>query len=115
MCGHAVTADMAAFFEHGDVLHLGCHLGLMDAGAAVARMLLDRPGQPLCVACIAEALVLTPAEAEVGVARVRVLPGFGARFGPCVGCRRRGRVVRALGVRRIDRPAARDRAAGEGQ
>jgi hypothetical protein len=115
MCGHAVTAGMAAFFEHGDVLHLGCHLGLMDAAAAVARMLLDRPEQSLCVACIAEALVLTPAEAEVGVARVQGLPGFVARFGSCVGCSRRGRVVRALRARRIVRPAASDRAAGEAQ
>ena len=115
MCGQAVTAGMAAFFEHGDVLHLGCHLGLMDAGAAVARMLRDRPEQSLCVACIAETLVLTPAEAEVGVARVQGLPGFGARFGSWMGCRRRGRVVRALRVRGIVRPAASDRAAGEDQ
>ena len=115
MCGQAVTAEMAAFFEHGDVLHLSCHLGLMDAGAAVARMLLDRPEQSLCIACIAEALVLTPAEAEVGATRVQALPGFGSRFGSCVGCGRRGRVVRALRVRRIDRPAARDHAAGEAQ
>ena len=115
MCGHVVGANTPALLEHGDLVHLECHLGLVDAGAAVVRMLGDRPGQWLCLACIADALVLTSAEAEEGVARVRGLTGFASRFGTCVGCGRRGRVVRALRFRTFDRPAARDRASDETQ
>jgi hypothetical protein len=114
MCGRTVAAHMPSFFEHGDVLHLACHLGLMDAAAAVARMLLERPEHALCIACIADALVLTASEADVGITRVQALPGFGARFGACVGCGRRGRVVRALRGSWIG-GAAGERAAGAGQ
>jgi hypothetical protein len=115
LCGHIVGADTPAVLEHGVRVHLECRLGLVDAGAAVARMLGDRAGQWLCLTCIADALVLTPAEAEEGVARVRDLAGFASRFGSCAGCGRRGRVVRALRFRSLDRPGARDRAAGEAQ
>jgi len=96
LCCRPVTLDAASIADRGDVMHLACHLALTDAGAAVARLLRMRPGQPLCVTCIATALGLTPAEAQAGSARLRPLRGFEMRFEECVGCGARRQVVRAL-------------------
>ena len=96
MCRRPVAAGTPAIVEHGDTLHPGCHLGLMDAGAAVARLLRERPGRPLCTLCIAAALGLTVAEAQAGSARLRPLRGFVTRFEACLGCGKRRQVVRAL-------------------
>ena len=96
MCCQPVAAGAPAVFEHGDTIHLDCHLGLMDAGAAVARLLRARPGQPLCATCIAGALGLTFGEAQAGSARLRPLRGFTTRFDACLGCGNRRQVVRAL-------------------
>jgi hypothetical protein len=96
MCCRPVAAGAPAVFEHGDIIHLDCHLGLMDAGSAVARLLRGRPGQPLCAACIAGALGLTFGEAQAGSARLRPLRGFATRFEACLGCGHRRQVVRAL-------------------
>ncbi len=78
------------------MIHLDCHLGLTDAGAAIARLLRERPGQPLCAACIASGLELTLEEAQAGTARLRPLGGFDVRFAVCVGCGSRRRVVHAV-------------------
>jgi hypothetical protein len=78
------------------VIHLDCHLSLMDGGAAVARLLRERPGHALCATCIAGALGLTVGEAQAGSARLRPLRGFEIRFEVCVGCGSRRQVVRAL-------------------
>jgi hypothetical protein len=96
MCGLPVAASSTATFEHGALIHLDCHLGLMDAGAAVARLLRQRPGQPLCSTCIATALGITLGEAQTGSARLRSLRGFEVRFEVCVGCDTRRQIVRAL-------------------
>lgn len=96
MCRLPVTPGTAAFFDRGDVIHLDCHLGLMDPGAAVAGLLRERPGQPLCAPCVAGALGLTFGEAQAGSARLRPLRGFEVRFDVCVGCGNRRQVVRAL-------------------
>ena len=85
--------------EQGEAIHIGCRLGLMDAGAAVARLLCERPGQALCATCIARALGLTFGEAQVGSGRLRTLRGFELRFEPCEGCGSRCQVVRALRAR----------------
>jgi hypothetical protein len=96
MCCQPIMPGSAALFERGEAIHVRCHLGLMDAGAAVARLLRDRPGQPLCSACVAHALDLTIGEAQAGSARLRALQGFELRFEMCVGCGSRRQVVRAL-------------------
>jgi hypothetical protein len=96
MCRRPVVAGMPALAEHGDVMHLDCDLGLMDAAAAVARLLRARPGHALCTACIAGALGLTVPEAQAGSARLRALRGFAVRFARCVSCRSRRQVVGAL-------------------
>jgi hypothetical protein len=99
ICCQPVVPGTAALFELGEAIHVRCHLGLMDAGAAVARLLRERPGQPLCSACIARALELTIGEAQAGSARLRALQGFELRFEMCVGCGSRRQIVRALRVR----------------
>ena len=81
MCCLPVAPGAAALFEHGDVIHLDCHLGLMDPGAAVARLLRERSGQALCATCIAGALGLTSAEAQGGSARLRALRGSRPKAG----------------------------------
>jgi len=96
LCRLPVAPGAPALVERGEVLHLACHLGLTDAGVAVARLLRERPGHPLCVGCIASALGLTSGEAQAGSARLRPLKGFEVRFDACVGCGRRRQVVRAL-------------------
>jgi hypothetical protein len=96
MCRLPVAAGSPALFEHGDVIHLDCHLGVLDPGAAVARLLCQRPGQPLCVTCIAAALDLTVGEAQAGSARLRALRGFQVRYDACLGCGGRRQVMRAL-------------------
>jgi hypothetical protein len=106
MCRRPVVAGTPALVEHGDVIHLDCHLGLMDAGSAVAALLRERPGQRLCVTCIAGALGITFGEAQAGSARLRPLKGFEIRFEVCLGCGGRRQVVRA--VRAPGRSATRD-------
>ena len=96
MCGKAVGAGAPALVEQGETIHLGCHLGLMDAGAAIAGLLREHPGQPLCVACIAGALGITSGEAHAGSARLRSLKGFQTRLAVCLGCGGRRQVLRAL-------------------
>jgi len=96
MCRTRVAASVPVLFEHGEVIHLDCHLGLLDAGGAIARLLRTRPGHGLCTSCLAHALGLTAGEAQAGVARLRALRGFEARFDHCVGCGSRRQVVRAL-------------------
>ena len=96
MCRRPVVAGTPAIVERGETIHPDCHLGLIDAGAAVARLLRERPGQPLCAPCIATALGLTLAEAQAGCARLRPLRGFATRFDTCLGCGKRRQVVRAL-------------------
>ena len=96
ICRLPVARESATLVEGGEVIHLGCDLGLLDAGAAVARLLRERPGQPLCVACIASALGLTLEEARTGSARLRPLRGFDVGFAPCLGCRARRQVFRAV-------------------
>lgn len=105
MCRQPVVPGSAALFERGEAIHVSCHLGLMDPGAAVARLLRERPGHPLCSGCIAHALGLTVSEAQAGSARLRALRGFELRFDMCVGCRSRRQIVRALRapVRRTER------------
>ncbi|MBM4441191.1 MAG: hypothetical protein FJ027_12295 [Candidatus Rokubacteria bacterium] len=113
MCRRPVAADTPAFFEHGEVIHLDCHLGLMDAGAAVGRLLRERAERPLCAECLANALMITPGEAEVAAIRLRRLPRFAMRFDLCLGCGRRKQTLRALRVLRG--PAAGRRQAGGAQ
>jgi hypothetical protein len=96
MCWRPVLVDAPAILEQGDRIHVECHLGLMDAGSAVARLLRERRGQPLCGACIAATLGLTLAEAQTASARLRSLRGFDARFETCLTCRARRRVLRAV-------------------
>ena len=86
-------------------MHVGCDLGLSDAGHAIARLLQQREGYALCIECIARALGITPLEAEIGSARLRPLRGFETRFDACIGCRARRQVVRAVraGLRRSTR------------
>jgi hypothetical protein len=96
MCRLRVTAGAPVLFEHGDVIHLDCHLGLLEAGTAVARLLRDRPGHRLCVVCIGSALGITPTEAQGGTTRLRALRGFETRFDQCIGCGSRRQVIRAL-------------------
>jgi hypothetical protein len=96
MCRRPVAAGTPVIVEHGETIHPDCHLGLMDAGAAVARLLRERPGEPLCAPCIATALGLTFTEAQAGSARLRPLRGFVTRFETCLGCGKRRQVVRAL-------------------
>jgi hypothetical protein len=96
LCCRPVTAGASALVEHGEPIHVECHLGLLDAGAAVARLLRQRPGHPLCATCIAHALGLTVGEAQAGSARLRALRGFEIRFDQCVGCNTRSQVVRAI-------------------
>ena len=92
MCRRPLTEGAVA---DGRGVHVGCDLGLSDAGHAIARLLQQRPGYALCIECIARALAITPLEAEIGSARLRPLPGFETRFDACVGCRTRRQVVRA--------------------
>jgi hypothetical protein len=112
MCWRPVVRGSPAFFEQGDVIHPGCHLGLMDAGAAIACLLRERPGQPLCVDCIAKALSITALEAEGASERLRPLRGFEIRRDVCVGCSSRRQVVRAL--RAVGRPPGAGRTRREG-
>lgn len=95
MCRRPVS-DEASLDTLGRTVHVACDLGLSDAGSAIAHLLQQRPGQALCIECIAHALSITPLEAEIGSARLRRLRGFDIRFDACVGCRARRQVVRAL-------------------
>jgi hypothetical protein len=90
----------------GDAVHLDCHLGLLDASAAVARLLRERPGHALCTNCIAVALVITPLEAQTGTRRLRALRGFEMRFGTCLGCGGRRQVLRVSRNASGERPSA---------
>jgi hypothetical protein len=96
MCWRPVAAGAPAILEHGDSIHVSCHLGLMDAGSAVARLLRERRGQPVCTACIATTLGLTLAEAQTASGRLRSLRGFDARFETCVTCGARRHALRAV-------------------
>ena len=96
MCWRPVLVGAPAIFEQGDSIHVECHLGLMDAGSAVARLLRERRGQAVCAACIAGALGLTFAEAQSASARLRSLRGFDARFETCLTCGSRRHAIRAV-------------------
>jgi hypothetical protein len=96
MCRRPLSPTDPSVEEPGWKIHVGCDLGLADAGGAIARLLQERPGHGLCIECIARALSITPLEAETGSGRLRPLRGFDIRFDRCVGCGARRQVVRAL-------------------
>ena len=96
MCHLPITPGTPVLLERGEAVHLECNLGLMDAGTAVAGLLRERPGQPLCATCIAGTLGLTFGEAQAGSARLRAFRGFELRFQVCVGCRRRLQTARSV-------------------
>lgn len=115
MCRRPVRHDASAFVEHGELIHVECHLGLMDAAGAVARLVRARPEQPICLTCAADALMITVGEAEAAAARLRALPGFAMRVETCVGCGRRRQAVRALRTLRPPARSRRRRSAGGAQ
>jgi hypothetical protein len=98
MCRRPLSPGTLSVAASGTGIHVGCDLGLADAGGAIARLLQQRPGHGLCIECIAHALSITPLEAEIGSGRLRPLRGFDTRFDACVGCGGRRQVVRALRV-----------------
>ena len=94
MCGLVVPPTAGLVVERGQPVHIACHPGLADAAPAVARLLRERPGRGLCVACIAGTLGLTMGEAQTATGRLKPFRGFQTRYAKCGECGGRRQVVR---------------------
>ena len=96
ICRHPVGSGDHVIFDHGDLIHLACHLGVRDLAVVLEDFLRVRRGRPYCYACLCAELELTSAEARKAVARLPLAGEFRSDTAePCVRCHMRKLSVRA--------------------
>jgi hypothetical protein len=76
LCGEALRPGERAFFGHGEVYHLACHVQSGGAVDSVSSLLQRNAGLAYCHSCLAAALAVSFAEARKAVDVVRLYPGF---------------------------------------
>jgi hypothetical protein len=56
VCGQAVPTAVPVIFDHGEIIHLDCYVGIEGVAPMVQAFLDKRPHEQFCYTCLAQRL-----------------------------------------------------------